>query len=390
MNEERLPTLLIPACSPQSAPRPSPKRKRADSVSYHAEDGTLLFAPAIDIRLRPLPDHLQRSVSPYPHLLDQRQADTDGASPVNGAVLVRSRFETPPPPQQPAVPASAPGARSPRTVVATQFGHLSLTPIPVRFGKGESGNATKKPKLEGKSETPPAAQRSSEGQNGTVVDDVVWHDAQRLDRVKAGLEEGAREQLQQKGHHDQDRRHDYQQVTVEIVVPSIEQRGLVGDNTNPCSQSKTKPHLQHPSSLTKSKIPSKSPPPPPHSPPDIHLPPSNTVDPGSLTWHDSEITGHLALDPDDDGTGINGVGFRPTPAMQYARQQARRRQVADWKRREAGEERRRRLDMRRRSGYLGTGEVKSVTEPSSPAAEHPGGKNEVQQVVARGKAVRFA
>ncbi|PVH92665.1 hypothetical protein DM02DRAFT_619800 [Periconia macrospinosa] len=70
-----------------------------------------------------------------------------------------------------------------------------------------------------------------------------------------------------------------------------------------------------------------------------------------LTWQDNEITGHLAdpaKDPDDDGTGLNGIGFRPTPAMAYARAQRRRQQVLDWKAREAREARAKRSERRRR------------------------------------------
>jgi hypothetical protein len=70
-----------------------------------------------------------------------------------------------------------------------------------------------------------------------------------------------------------------------------------------------------------------------------------------LTWQDSEITGHLAgptTDPDDDGTGLNGIGFRPTPAMAQARAQRRRQQVLDWKAREAREARAKRSERRRR------------------------------------------
>ncbi|OJJ85799.1 uncharacterized protein ASPGLDRAFT_123920 [Aspergillus glaucus CBS 516.65] len=65
-----------------------------------------------------------------------------------------------------------------------------------------------------------------------------------------------------------------------------------------------------------------------------------------LTWHDSEITGHLLSDPNDDGYGINGVGFRPTTAIAWARSQRRQRQVADWKSREAREARERRREKR--------------------------------------------
>ncbi|CZT23433.1 uncharacterized protein RCC_09147 [Ramularia collo-cygni] len=69
----------------------------------------------------------------------------------------------------------------------------------------------------------------------------------------------------------------------------------------------------------------------------------------SLTWQDNEITGH-ELDPtspDDDGEGINGVGFRPTAAMAWARSQKRRMQVEGWKNREAREARDRRRERRR-------------------------------------------
>ena len=71
----------------------------------------------------------------------------------------------------------------------------------------------------------------------------------------------------------------------------------------------------------------------------------------ALTWQDSEITGHLvdpSQDPDDDGTGINGIGFKPTPALAYARAQRRRQQVMEWRAREAKEARQKRSDRRRR------------------------------------------
>jgi len=69
-----------------------------------------------------------------------------------------------------------------------------------------------------------------------------------------------------------------------------------------------------------------------------------------LTWQDSEITGHLGLDPEDDGYGINGIGFKPTPALAYARSQRRRQQVLEWKSREAAEARRRRAEGRKARG----------------------------------------
>jgi hypothetical protein len=67
-----------------------------------------------------------------------------------------------------------------------------------------------------------------------------------------------------------------------------------------------------------------------------------------MTWHESEITGYNPTDPDDDGTGINGIGFRPTPAMAWARSQRRKQQLAEYKSREAKEARQRRSERRRK------------------------------------------
>lgn len=75
-------------------------------------------------------------------------------------------------------------------------------------------------------------------------------------------------------------------------------------------------------------------------------PPTSDTDENPLTWHDSEITGHLSSDPNDDGYGINGVGFKPTAAIAWARSQRRQRQVAEWKSREAREAREKRRERR--------------------------------------------
>ena len=69
----------------------------------------------------------------------------------------------------------------------------------------------------------------------------------------------------------------------------------------------------------------------------------------ALTWHDDEITGHNSEDPDDDGEGINGIGFKPTPAMAYARTEKRRQQILEYKTREAKEARAKRSERRRAS-----------------------------------------
>ena len=70
-----------------------------------------------------------------------------------------------------------------------------------------------------------------------------------------------------------------------------------------------------------------------------------------MTWTEEEITGHLwnpGLDVDDDGEGINGIGFRPTTAIEWKRRQGRKRQISDWKAREANEDRRRRIERRKK------------------------------------------
>lgn len=106
-----------------------------------------------------------------------------------------------------------------------------------------------------------------------------------------------------------------------------------------------------------------SPPPPPRAPiPDRALSPLQlhedlSLDQAALTWQDSEITGHeIDASLGDDGLGLNGIGFRPTPAMAYVRSQKRKQQVNEWKAREAREARQRRMDRRRRaSGGDGNG-----------------------------------
>jgi len=75
----------------------------------------------------------------------------------------------------------------------------------------------------------------------------------------------------------------------------------------------------------------------------------------ALTWHDDEITGHNPDDPDDDGEGINGIGFKPTPAMAHARTEKRRLQMMEYRNREAREARAKRSERRRGSEILKTG-----------------------------------
>ncbi|GAB1317861.1 INO80 complex subunit B-like conserved region domain-containing protein [Madurella fahalii] len=78
----------------------------------------------------------------------------------------------------------------------------------------------------------------------------------------------------------------------------------------------------------------------------------------SLTWHDDEITIYDPDDSDDDGTGINGIGFKPTPAIAYARTVRRKQQLAEYRKREEREARAKRSQRRRGSPAPGLVEIK--------------------------------
>ncbi|RYP45821.1 hypothetical protein DL768_007874 [Monosporascus sp. mg162] len=80
---------------------------------------------------------------------------------------------------------------------------------------------------------------------------------------------------------------------------------------------------------------------------DEHEP--EVVDPvrAALTWHEDEITVYDPEDKDDDRRGMDGIGFKPTPAIAYQREQMRRRQLAEYRRREENEARARRNQRRR-------------------------------------------
>ncbi|CAD0082698.1 unnamed protein product [Aureobasidium vineae] len=70
----------------------------------------------------------------------------------------------------------------------------------------------------------------------------------------------------------------------------------------------------------------------------------------NMTWHEDEITGHnIDYTADDDGEGINGIGFIPTPQMVTKRSEWRRRQILEWRARESKEARQRRYDKRKTS-----------------------------------------
>ena len=82
----------------------------------------------------------------------------------------------------------------------------------------------------------------------------------------------------------------------------------------------------------------------------------------SLTWQDDEITVYDPDDSDDDGTGINGIGFKPTPAIAYRRVIKRREQLAEYRKREEREARSKRNQRRRASPATGLVNLKGKTE----------------------------
>lgn len=81
------------------------------------------------------------------------------------------------------------------------------------------------------------------------------------------------------------------------------------------------------------------------------------VDPvrAALTWHEDEITMYDPEDEDDDGTGINGIGFKPTPALAHARTLKRRQQMAEYRKREESDARAKRSQRRRGASEIATG-----------------------------------
>jgi hypothetical protein len=211
------------------------------------------------------------------------------------------------------------GASSPRTDVAKRLGEMELHKpageIPVlKFG-GEGEKERKKARLEGFEDVSSATRGEDGFGSRRAGGSGLWH------------------------HSLSFRERETQNVEV-MEVPETPQPPA------PASHEGSPPPPTSTSTSNVFILPSTTykPPKSPDAP--------NAAD---LTWQDSEITGHLALDPDDDGYGVNGIGFRPTPAMAYARSQRRRQQISEWKNRESREARSRRAEERRRGIKLGRG-----------------------------------
>ncbi len=138
------------------------------------------------------------------------------------------------------------------------------------------------------------------------------------------------------------------------VLPHLRYVQQGGTATNMPSAVEEPPPLSSPY-ITVPLIATQSPclPAPSSTPPDAIIladttaPRSPSQAPGPSYWHDSEITGQTLGGPDDDGYGINGIGFKPTKAMEAERRMQRRRQVSECIAREAAEARKRRAQKRK-------------------------------------------
>ncbi|KAF1934991.1 hypothetical protein EJ02DRAFT_153812, partial [Clathrospora elynae] len=268
------------------------------------------------------------------HPSPKRKRDQPPPVPLLNTALALRPAPTPAPRGSLAPPSRA---GSPRNAVAEQLRGMKLTPvaaIPISPLTPTDDVICKKPKLD--------ALRVDSG-TGSDIDDTPentssWHNGRYLDTVAVRPRREASRVIPETPQAAQPRLlPDIASFAQQTTFASIPASMLSQQHT--CTN--LKPRTHNPSS-SQPRPRNKSPsPPPPLS---------------ALTWQDSEITGHLAdpaTDPDDDGTGLNGIGFKPTPALAYARSQKRRQQLNEWKARETREARAKRSERRRR-GVGGT------------------------------------
>lgn len=114
-------------------------------------------------------------------------------------------------------------------------------------------------------------------------------------------------------------------------------------------------------------------------------------------WQPSEIVGHDPDDPEEDNRGVNGIGYQKTKAEQWRISEKKKRQLAEWRSREAKEARSLRAGGRRvimgrisKSGSR-AGSPSDGTTPirgrSSPTPRSVSDEKRMEEVVRR--AVRF-
>lgn len=248
----------------------------------------------------------------------------------------------------------SPTADSPRNVVADRLSSMSIAGnpgIPLPPLTPTDDVIRKKPKLDAASEAVQSQYFTAAGDSGT---DSYGRDGMQESRTPVSARTAALREIPETPQlemESQSPRILSNIVTLAQAQPvaftssppkTFEQRGRSGNQHSPSKGQPQKPRSRK-----------KSPSPPP----------------ATLTWQDSEITGHLvdpSTDPDDDGTGINGIGFKPTPAIAWARAQKRRQQVMEWRARETKEARAKRSERRRR-GVGGRASREGTVERDSGA-----------------------
>lgn len=346
--------------------RGSPKRKRRDSQ----DEMGMGFAPDLQVEgelekarsFAEINSHLKGErfspkvlVPPKPSSLDMRRPgilDTSlavGGEGRQGVELRRAGLEE-----------VEDGASSPRTTVAKKLGELELErpllgEVPVlRFGGHGEETERKKIRLEG-----------FEDVSGSSTSYHYTEDGEEEEESGDGFSPRRAGGGTPNWHHSLSFREKSDEGRI-LEIPETPQPQP--QPPAPSSHRGSPPPPRSSPSPSKSQLPTTILPATTFQPPNTSSSPPNTS-PNEMTWQDSEITGHLALDPDDDGYGVNGIGFRPTPAMAYARSQRRRQQILEWKNREGREARGRRAEERRQGMKVGGGGV--------------GGEGE------KGRAVRF-
>lgn len=254
------------------------------------------------------------------------------------------RTASTPPPRS---PAPSPRPESPRNVVADQMRSMSLTAtsaIPVSPLSPNDDKIHKKPKLDG-----------TEEYHRTYLDTPVLH--AKSEHRKNHLDKIAVLKLDPASEIPETPQSQPRILT--DIASFAEPTAFLSSATQIAT------HYAPPATLTNhnTRVQNRS--------SSIPRQRNKSPSPSALTWQVSEITGHLAdpsIDPDDDGTGLNGIGFRPTPAIAYARSQKRRQQLNEWKARETREARAKRHERRRR-GVGGRTSRDATVEREMPVKE---------------------
>lgn len=112
-------------------------------------------------------------------------------------------------------------------------------------------------------------------------------------------------------------------------------------------------------------------------------------------WQPSEIVGHDPDDPEEDNRGVNGIGYQKTKAEQWRISEKKKRQISEWRLREAKEARSlraggRRVMMGRVSkpgSRAGSPSDSTARGRSSPVPRSVSDEKRMEEVVRR--AVRF-